>query len=65
MDVDANWTEKLISLIESKPLLYSKGLKEYSNRDLKEKAWNEVYGNLVPDWGDLSEETRRLKGKSI
>lgn len=63
MDVDANWTEKLISLIESKPLLYNKGLKEYSNRDLKEKAWNEVCGKLIPDWEDLSEEVRRLKGK--
>jgi len=35
--------EKLISEVERRPPLYNKNLKEYSDRNLKDKLWYEVY----------------------
>jgi hypothetical protein len=35
--------EKLILEVERRPPLYNKKLKEYSDRNLKDKLWYEVY----------------------
>jgi len=39
--------EKLIVEVERRPLLYNKKLKEYSDRNLKDKLWYEVYESVV------------------
>jgi len=39
--------EKLICEVERRKPLYNKKLKEYNDRNLKDKLWNEVYKS---DW---------------
>jgi hypothetical protein len=43
-------TEKLIFELEKRPALYDKKLKEYSDRNVKEKLWGEVCANVISSW---------------
>jgi hypothetical protein len=45
--------EKLILEVERRPPLYNKKLKEYSDRNLKDKLWYEVYESVVTKWSEL------------
>lgn len=65
MDADATWIESLILAVECYPCLYNKADKKYCDRDLKAKAWAEVCETVIPEWEDLSNEDRRIKGKEI
>lgn len=46
--------ELLISEVEKRPALYNFQLKEYNDKNLKEKLWTEVCEALVRGWHDLS-----------
>ncbi|KAL1497328.1 hypothetical protein ABEB36_008310 [Hypothenemus hampei] len=48
-------TEKLISEIKKRPGLYNKKVKEYSDKDVRERLWNEVCRAIIPDWFELSD----------
>ena len=38
-------------------------MKEYSDKNIKVKLWNEVCEAVFEDWNDLSPEDRNKKGK--
>lgn len=40
-------TETIISEVEKRPALYNKHLKEYSDRNVKEKLWGEVCRRII------------------
>ena len=53
--------EKLILEVERRPPLYNKKLKEYSDRNLKDKLWYEVYESVVTNWSELAAEQKSEK----
>jgi hypothetical protein len=48
--------EKLILEVERRPPSYNKQLKEYSDRNLKDKLWYEVYESVDTNWSELAAE---------
>ncbi|KAL4152835.1 hypothetical protein QTP88_000668 [Uroleucon formosanum] len=54
--------ENLIEVIEKRPALYKKQLKEYSDINLKKKLWEEVCEVVIPDWNELGaqEKTKQV-----
>lgn len=56
-------TELLIKQIEKRPALYNKQLKEYSDRNVKEKLWAEVCLHVIPNWNELDAKEKKTKGK--
>ena len=56
-------TELLITEVEKRPPLYDFKLKEYSDKNIKERLWNEVCETVVSDWDTLSPEDKKEKGK--
>ena len=57
--------ETLIAEVENRPELYDFQLKEYSDRNVKEKFWTEVFEAAVTDWSNLSPGERKEKGNTI
>ena len=55
-------TEKLILEVERRPPLYNKTLKEYSDRNLKDKLLYEVYESVDTNWSELAAEQKSEKG---
>ena len=53
--------EKLIWEVERRPPSYQKKLKEYSDRNLKDKLWNEIYESVVMNWSELPTEQKSEK----
>jgi hypothetical protein len=53
--------ENLMLEVERKPLLYNKILKEYSDRNRKDKLWYEVYESVVTNWSELPAEQKSEK----
>jgi len=41
--------------------LYNKRLKDYSDRNLKDKLWYEVYESVVTNWSELTAEQKSAK----
>ena len=54
--------ETLIVEVEKRPPLYDFQLKEYSDKNLKEKLWSEVCESVVSDWNTLSPKDKNEKG---
>jgi len=57
--------EKLILEVKRRPPLYNKKLKEYSDRNLKDKLWYEVYESVDTNWSELAAEQKSEKGMLI
>jgi hypothetical protein len=57
--------EKLILELETRPPLYNKKLKEYSDRNLKDKLWYKVYESVVTNWSELPAEQKSEKDMLI
>ena len=57
--------EKLTWEVERRPLLYKKKLKEYSDRNLKEKLWYEVCESVVTNWSELPAEQKSEKKRYV
>ena len=57
--------EKLVWEVERRPLWYNKKLKEYSDRNLKDKLWYEVCESVVTNWSELPAEQKSEKGMLI
>ena len=55
-------SELLITEVEKRPGLYNTALKEYSDRNLKVKLWEEVCKSVFPNWNDLDTEEKNKKG---
>ncbi|XP_050300090.1 uncharacterized protein LOC126738694 [Anthonomus grandis grandis] len=58
-------TERIIVEVEKRPALYNKELKEYSDRNAKEKLWIEVCANVIPKWHEISGAERKDRGKEV
>lgn len=56
-------TEILIKEIEKRPALFNKQLKEYSDRNVKEKLWAEVSTQVIQNWNELAAKDKKIKGK--
>jgi hypothetical protein len=56
---------KSICKVERRPPLYNKKLKEYSDRNLKDKLWYEVCKSVVANWSELPAEQKSEKGTLI
>ena len=55
--------DRLIIEVERRSALYNKQLKEYSDRNIKEKLWGEVCINVIRNWMDLSALEKQQKGE--
>ncbi|KAG8324091.1 hypothetical protein J6590_100455 [Homalodisca vitripennis] len=51
--------------VEKRPALYNKQLKEYSDRNIKEKLWTEVCGKVIENWNDLTSKEKKHKGTDV
>jgi hypothetical protein len=57
--------EKLIWEVESKAPWYNKKLKEYGDRNLKDKLWYKVCESVVTNWSVRPAEQKLEKGMLI
>jgi hypothetical protein len=57
--------KKLIWEVERRPPWYNKKLKEYSDRNLKDKLCYEVCESVVTNWSKLPAEEKSEKGMLI
>jgi len=57
--------EKLVWAVERRPPLCNKKLKEYGDRNLKDKLWYEVCESVVTNWSELPAERKSDKGMLI
>jgi len=55
--------EMLISEIEKRPALYDCSMKEYSDKNFKDRLWGEVCEAVVSGWSQLDDQEKREKGK--
>jgi hypothetical protein len=53
--------EKLLLEVVKRPPLYNRKLKEYSDSNLKDKLWYEVYESVVTNWSELPAEQKSEK----
>lgn len=51
-------SEVLISEVEKRPASFNIQLPEYSDRNSKNKLWDEVCGALFENWGQLEGDTK-------
>lgn len=51
--------ELIIIEVEKRPALFDKRLKEYSDRNIKEKLWGEVCVNVIRNWSELSAKEKK------
>ncbi|CAG9760668.1 unnamed protein product [Ceutorhynchus assimilis] len=58
-------SERIIVEVEKGPALYNKELKDYSDRNAKEKLWIEVCANVISRWHELSERDVQKKWKNL
>ncbi|KAK9685846.1 Alcohol dehydrogenase transcription factor Myb/SANT-like [Popillia japonica] len=58
-------TEKFINAVENRPALYNLKLKDYSNRDLKLKLWEEVALIMYSNWQELPVENKNIIGREL
>lgn len=57
-------TELFISEVEKRPALYDARDKEYSDRELKYKLWDEIAAVMYKNWGTLPGQECRKKGNT-
>ncbi|XP_045504383.1 transcription factor Adf-1-like [Colias croceus] len=60
-----NLSKNIIIEVEKRPALYDKSLKQYKDRNIKARLWQEVYQNVCREWTNLSEADKKNKGSSI
>ncbi|XP_072945718.1 uncharacterized protein [Epargyreus clarus] len=56
-------TEKLIVEVEQRPCLWNLSEKSYSDKFLKQKAWQEVAENCFEEWNNLRNEDKEKKSE--
>lgn len=58
-------TELFIGEVEKRPQLYNKNLKEYSDRNVKEKLWAELCVMFIPNFSTLQDSEKKEKGTAM
>lgn len=56
-------TERFITEVQNRPCIWNILSEEYSNRVLKQSAWNEIAEILYADWQNLEESNKRKRSK--
>ncbi|XP_072934183.1 uncharacterized protein [Epargyreus clarus] len=54
-------TERFITEVQNRPCIWNILSEEYSNRVLKQSAWNEIAEILYADWQNLEESNKRKR----
>ncbi|PNF13628.1 hypothetical protein B7P43_G17392 [Cryptotermes secundus] len=57
--MDAIDTEVLISEVQSRPMLWNPGKEDYKNRDLRNKAWEEICSNIIPTFDEADDNLKK------
>jgi len=57
--------ELLISEVQLNPCLWDLSDKEYSNREVKKKTWNQIAKNIFSDWETIQIGERKEKRKYL
>ncbi|KAF5305726.1 hypothetical protein FQR65_LT07622 [Abscondita terminalis] len=57
--------EFLISLVETKPVLWDKTIIEYKDKTLTKNAWTEIYEELNSGYGELSDSQKSEFGRNV
>ncbi|XP_072948782.1 uncharacterized protein [Epargyreus clarus] len=60
-----NVSKIIISEVEKRPALYDKSLKQFRDRNIKARLWEEVYQHVCREWPRLSEAEKKNKGNFI
>lgn len=55
--------EFLISLVESRPVLWDKTLESYKDRNVTKNAWREILLEVKPDFEELEDKEKNTFGK--
>lgn len=63
MSIDLD-IDLFIAEVHKRPGLYDKESKEYSDKIIKDKLWDEVSAVVVENWNELTAQEKREKGKS-
>jgi hypothetical protein len=58
-------THKFIDETETRPALYNKNLKEYSDVNLKRRLWLEVCETVFEDWNNKTGQQKSVPGKFL
>ncbi|CAG4969819.1 unnamed protein product [Parnassius apollo] len=56
--------EHLIITVQERPPLWNKHSKEYSDRNLKTRLWQEVCENVIQNWAELSKQNKKTRDTS-
>ena len=59
-DID---TELLISGVEERPYLWDAGHKDYKDRDIRLKGWQEISASIIPGYKDLQQNEQKQWGE--
>jgi hypothetical protein len=62
---EEDWTERFIQVIQGKPAIYNKRLKEHSDRNITTRMWSEVCEAMIPSWHGLTSQEKTIKGEII
>lgn len=54
-------TEKFIIQVEQQPCLWNLSEKSYSDKFLKQKAWQEIAEKMYEDWNNLTNKNKEEK----
>ncbi|XP_074038602.1 uncharacterized protein [Leptinotarsa decemlineata] len=57
--------EFLISLVESRPVLWDKTLESYKDRNVTKNAWREILLEVKPDFEELEDKEKNTFGKDV
>ncbi|XP_021186175.3 uncharacterized protein LOC110373272 [Helicoverpa armigera] len=63
--LDDSFTAKLIDEIEKRPPLYNNNLRAYADVYLKKILWEEICEEVIPQWNQLSSETKTKTGRDL
>lgn len=63
--MDSIDTEVLISEVQSRPMLWNPGKEDYKNRDLRNKAWEEICSNIIPTFDEADDNLKKKLGEFL
>ncbi|CAG9771618.1 unnamed protein product [Ceutorhynchus assimilis] len=58
-------SEQLITEVEKRPSLYDKNIKEYNDKNVREKLWREVCEAIIMNWKEVNPECKEKTARDI
>lgn len=62
MDADID-TEVLISEVQARPVLWNPENEDYKNRDIRNKAWEDICKTIIPRFEENNDKIKKKLGK--